>query len=132
MKMKLTENIKKFRKESGMTQQQLAEKVGVTRQTISKWEKGLSLPDAESLTALADIFHVPVNELLGTDKEYKNADDLNTSLLLMLNEQLMRRERRTTIILRTIFIIFLIYVIAMALLILFNVVIPVSIYTISS
>ena len=53
--MEIGNKINQLRKLSGMTQEQLAEKLNVSRQTISKWEKGLSIPDAEMLIRLAEI-----------------------------------------------------------------------------
>ena len=63
------ENLKLYRKENGLSQEQLALKLNVVRQTISKWEKGLSIPDAELLTKLAEILEVSVSDLLGTKIE---------------------------------------------------------------
>ena len=57
--------IKRLREEKGITQTQLAEQIGVSGKTVSKWEKGLSVPDAELLLKIADEFEVSVSELLG-------------------------------------------------------------------
>jgi transcriptional regulator with XRE-family HTH domain len=64
-KTMLNDNIRTIRKNKGFTQEDLANRLHVTRQTISKWEKGLSVPDAEMLSRLADELEVPVSELLG-------------------------------------------------------------------
>jgi len=56
----LKENIKTLRKAKGLSQEELAIKLNVVRQTISKWEQGLSVPDAEMLVKLAEVFEVPV------------------------------------------------------------------------
>ena len=61
----LQENIKILRTQKGMSQEELAEKLSVVRQTVSKWEQGLSVPDSELLIKLAEIFEVSVGELLG-------------------------------------------------------------------
>ena len=61
----LTENLKTLRKAKGLSQEELAIRLNVVRQTISKWEKGLSVPDANLLIQIADIFEVSVSELLG-------------------------------------------------------------------
>ena len=61
----LNENIRTIRKNKGFTQEELAIRLHVTRQTISKWEKGLSVPDAALLSDMAEIFEVSVSELLG-------------------------------------------------------------------
>ena len=59
------DNLKTLRKNKGYTQEELASRLKVVRQTISKWEKGLSVPDAEMLLKIADEFEVSVSELLG-------------------------------------------------------------------
>ncbi len=61
----LYDNIRKLRLERGMSQEELAEKLYVVRQTVSKWEKGLSVPDADMLVKLSEVLGVSVSELLG-------------------------------------------------------------------
>lgn len=61
----LKENIKSLRKQKGLSQEELAVKLNVVRQTVSKWEQGLSVPDAEMLVSLSEVFEVPVSTLLG-------------------------------------------------------------------
>lgn len=61
----LQENIRAFRQKKGMTQEELASRLHVVRQTVSKWEKGLSVPDAELLIRLAEVLEVSVAQLLG-------------------------------------------------------------------
>lgn len=70
------ENLKKIRKEKGYIQEELATKVGVVRQTVSKWEKGLSVPDADILRKIAEILDTDINILLG-DEIATNVDNLN-------------------------------------------------------
>jgi len=65
----LQENIKNLRRARGLSQQELADRLHVVRQTVSKWEQGLSVPDAEMLMAMAEYFEVPVDALLGTANE---------------------------------------------------------------
>ena len=60
----INENIKHFRKTRGMSQEEMAVKLNVVRQTVSKWEKGLSVPDADMLSKLADVLEINVSELL--------------------------------------------------------------------
>lgn len=62
-----SENLKTLRKASGFSQEQLVIRLNIVRQTVSKWEKGLSVPDAEQLVRLADILGVQVHELLGKE-----------------------------------------------------------------
>ena len=98
----LGENIKALRKEKGYSQETLAQQLNVVRQTISKWEKGLSVPDAEQLERIAELFEVPVTELL--DNSAPAADNEKTDMaevvkqLAVLNEQLayQARSRRRT------------------------------------
>lgn len=71
----LNENLKTLRKNKGYSQEQLAVRLNVVRQTVSKWEKGLSVPDAPMLVEIAEIFSVSVSELLGNDIEQENKTD---------------------------------------------------------
>lgn len=57
-------NLKIFRKKSGYTQEQIAEKIGVSRQAIAKWENGDAMPDVENIIALADVYEVTVDSLV--------------------------------------------------------------------
>ncbi|MBR5309698.1 MAG: helix-turn-helix transcriptional regulator [Oscillospiraceae bacterium] len=61
---KIGDNIKKVRTKSGMTQEELAEKINVTRQAISNWENGKTEPDIETLTKIAQIFDISIDELV--------------------------------------------------------------------
>ena len=71
----INENIKHFRKTRGMSQEEMAVKLNVVRQTVSKWEKGLSVPDADMLSKLADVLEINVSELLGSEiKEETNKE----------------------------------------------------------
>lgn len=98
----LNENIKQMRKSKGITQEELAIKLGVVRQTVSKWEKGISVPDSEMLIEIAEIFETSVSVLLG---ETKNTDETETSIaelsnkLSLINEQLAKEKetKRKTI-----------------------------------
>lgn len=67
MNQKFAEKLQSLRKEKGLTQAELAEKVSVSPQAVSKWEKGESLPDISTLMLLADFFDVTVDELLGKE-----------------------------------------------------------------
>ena len=72
MKLNFAENIRKLRRENGFTQEQLAEKVGVSFQTVSRWETGVVYPDIELLPALAELFETRVDELIGCTKNDKD------------------------------------------------------------
>lgn len=67
-------NLKFFRKKNGYTQEQIAEKVGVSRQAIAKWERGETLPDIENLIALADIYEVTIDSIVRNVASYGNSD----------------------------------------------------------
>ena len=88
------ENLKIIRKAKGYTQEELAIKIHVVRQTISKWEKGLSVPDADMLSKLADVLEINVSELLGSEiKEETNKNEVS-ELLAKISEQLALMNRR--------------------------------------
>ncbi len=91
----LSENIKTIRKAKGLTQQELAVKLNVVRQTISKWEQGLSVPDSELLLALSEVLETPVSALLGEEIKEPEADDLKaiSQKLEVINLQLSRRQQ---------------------------------------
>ena len=76
MKLKLHENIKKFRKEKNLTQEKLAEILGVTVGAVSKWENGNNTPDIVMLTTLAGFFDVSVDVLLGYDMISRKVEDI--------------------------------------------------------
>lgn len=73
--MVLGEKLKALRKKSGMSQEQLAEKLSVSRQAITKWERGAGTPDIENMMAISDLFGVSVDELLSNEKATKEATD---------------------------------------------------------
>ena len=88
------ENLKTIRKAKGYTQEELAIKIHVVRQTISKWEKGLSVPDADTLSKLADVLEINVSELLGSEiKEEANKNEV-AEQLAKISEQLALKKRR--------------------------------------
>lgn len=70
-----------LRKEKGLTQEQLGDKIGVTNKTVSRWETGVYLPPADVMLALGELFNVSVNEILSgkrlTDAEYKETAEEN-------------------------------------------------------
>jgi len=86
----LNENIKAIRKAKGLTQEELAIKLNVTRQTVSKWEKGLSVPDAEMLMSISEVFEIPVSTLLGETIDPQKVNDLKviSEKLEVINTQL--------------------------------------------
>ena len=68
MKLKIGENVKNFRKSSNITQEELSEMLGVSCQSVSRWELGVCYPDVELLPSIAEIFSISVDTLLGNDK----------------------------------------------------------------
>lgn len=96
--MKFNENIRNLRREKDYSQEYLAEKLNVTRQTISKWENGAAMPDLKKLTEIADFFSVSMDTLLGIeiendDKEKEsssnnNENNYNTEYQKRYTEQL--------------------------------------------
>ena len=90
----LNENIKKLRKSKGISQEELAIKMNVVRQTVSKWENGLSVPDSSMLIMLADELDTTVSELLGETLPEPAGDDLKTisEKLEVINLQLAKRS----------------------------------------
>ena len=88
------DNLKALRKRKGITQEELATRLNVVRQTVSKWEKGLSVPDSELLIKLAEILEVPVSRLLGSKIETAKQPDALAEQLSRINEQLAIKNRR--------------------------------------
>lgn len=115
------ENLKALRKDRGLSQEELAVRLNVVRQTISKWEKGLSVPDAAMLIRLAEVLDTTVSRLLGADVPEDEADrDRLAEQLARINEQLAVRNRRGRFILRLVLGILAAFVVVNLLLILFS------------
>ena len=89
------ENLKTLRKQKGFSQEELATRLHVVRQTISKWEKNLSVPDADTLIRLAETLEVSVSELLGAKIENENTASDVAEQLSRINEQLAIKNRRS-------------------------------------
>ena len=90
----LNENIKNLRKSKGLSQEELAVKLDVVRQTVSKWENGLSVPDSSMLISLANQLDTSVSALLGENVQENRSDDIKTisEKLEVINLQLARRS----------------------------------------
>ena len=97
----LKDNLKTLRKNKGLSQEELAVKLNVVRQTISKWEQGLSVPDAEMLIKLSEVLDTTVSTLFGEKISESKVDDLKaiSEKLKIINLQLSQRknERRKII-----------------------------------
>lgn len=98
----LNENIRAIRKSKGLSQEELAVKINVVRQTVSKWEKGLSVPDSDLLIALSEALETPVSVLVGERVAEEKADELKAicekleviNLQLALNRESKRKRTR--------------------------------------
>lgn len=101
----LNEKIKQYRKSKGYTQETLAQQLGVVRQTVSKWEKGFSVPDAELLQRLAEVLEVGVDDLLGTTVLVEKENSEIAQQLARINEQLAIKNRRARRIWKTVAIV---------------------------
>lgn len=90
----LKENIRILRKQKGLSQEELSIKLNVVRQTVSKWEQGLSVPDAEMLVSISEVFDIPVSVLLGENIKESKEDELKviSEKLEVINQQLYQRQ----------------------------------------
>ena len=102
----LSENLKNLRKAKGLSQEELAVKLNVVRQTISKWEKGLSVPDSEMLIQIAEELDTTVTVLLGETIPPEEPEDIKalSAKLELLNEQFAKQSENRRRIWRVIFI----------------------------
>lgn len=88
----LNENIKQLRKNLGLSQQEFALRLNVVRQTVSKWEKGISVSDAEIVQRISELYGIPVQSLLGSDNISNSNIDEISKTLAKINEQLAIRN----------------------------------------
>lgn len=90
----LSQNLKTIRKSKGLSQQELAVKLNVVRQTISKWEQGLSVPDSEMLISISEVLETPVSTLLGENVVLPEADTLKaiSEKLEVINLQMAQKK----------------------------------------
>lgn len=103
----LSDNLKNLRKAKGLSQEELAVKLNVVRQTVSKWEQGLSVPDSEMLLRIAAELDTTVNVLLGDTVDAEESSNLKTiaAKLEVLNEQFAKRNETRRKVWRAIFIV---------------------------
>ena len=102
----LNENIKAIRKSKGLSQEELAVKLNVVRQTVSKWEQGLSVPDSDMLISISEKLETPVSVLLGETIVEEKADELKaiSEKLEIINLQLSKKNETRRKILSFLFI----------------------------
>ena len=92
--LKIGKFIADCRKEKGLTQWQLAEKLGITDKAISKWERGIAMPDTSIMLELCDILGISVNELLNGEKlNMENNNSKNEQLLLDMAKEIERKNK---------------------------------------
>ena len=113
----LNENMKALRKNKGLTQDELASRLNVVRQTISKWEKGLSVPDVEMLQKIADVLESDVSQLLGAPIKQNENVDVIAEQLSRINEQLVAKNNRSRKIWKAVGIILAIIIVGQLLLV---------------
>ena len=92
--IKIGKFIAECRKNANLTQMQLSEKLGITDKAISKWERGISMPDTSIMLELCDILGISVNELLSGEKiQMENNDQKNEQLLLDMAKELEKKNK---------------------------------------
>ena len=98
----LNENIKSIRKSKGLSQQDLAVRLNVVRQTVSKWEQGLSVPDSDMLISISEALETPVSTLLGETVIETEVDNIKviSEKLEMINWQMAQRKNTRRKIIR--------------------------------
>ena len=103
----LSKNIQSIRKSKGLSQQELAIQLNVVRQTISKWEQGLSVPDSDMLISLSEVLETPVSTLLGETVIEMGVDNLKaiSEKLEVINLQLAKRKTTIRKIIRWLLIL---------------------------
>lgn len=116
----LSKNLKIFRKRKGLTQENVAEALNIVRQTISKWEKGISVPDADMLIRLAEVLDVSVSELIGSDVADEKNEDMIAVELARVADQLASRNHRSKKIIKCVLIFLVILLLFLVFLFVIN------------
>ena len=90
----ITNNLTFYRKKNGLTQEKLADYLGVTDKAVSKWERGIAMPDTSLMLELCDILGISVNELLSGEKIImENSNQKNEQLLLDMAKELEKKNK---------------------------------------
>ena len=105
--MMFNEKLLELRKEKGLSQEELGEKLGVTRQTVSKWELGSTSPKLDDLVKISNFFEISVDELIGNEKKIKN--DENDNLNVNSKNNLNPKKKILLLVLLIIISIYFIY-----------------------
>ncbi|MBQ7059712.1 MAG: helix-turn-helix transcriptional regulator [Firmicutes bacterium] len=103
--IKIGKFLQDLRKKNGYTQEQLAEKVGVSRRTVSRWETGSNMPDLDILIDLSDLYEVPLRELLDGERKSEKMDKEMEETVLKVAEYSNEEKKHSTMIVRIYFII---------------------------
>lgn len=114
----LGENLKSLRIRQGITQSELASEMHVVRQTVSKWEQNISVPDADQLKKLAEILGTDISSLMGIKIEPDISEAQMVNILSVINEQfaVLNKSRRKNIIIFSAILIFIFLLVATSLL----------------
>lgn len=109
----LNENIKTIRKAKGLSQEELAIKLNVVRQTISKWEQGLSVPDSDMLISMSEVLETSVSTLLGERVLESQVNDLKVigEKLEIINLQLAQRKETRRSVIHWLLIVFCVLIV---------------------
>lgn len=102
MNISIGKRIQTFRKQKGMSQQDLSDYLGITRQAISKWELDQTLPDLETLVKMAELFEISLNELIGVEENSKSISELYDLMQTIVNTQQKANKKRDFVQLITI------------------------------
>ena len=125
----LGENIKRLRRNKGLTQEELAARLNVVRQTVSKWEKETSVPDAVMLQKIAEVLDTDVTQLLGAEvMEPRDLGEI-AEQLARINEQLAVKNRRWKKVWKIIGIVLGLFLLINALIVLFSTVMFMNVQT---
>ena len=115
-----SDNLKAIRRAKGYTQEELAIKLNVVRQTVSKWEKGISAPDADVLSKIADVLDTKVSVLLGGAIPEEDDQNAVAEQLAKISEQMAIKNRRSKRIWKTIGVLLLGFIVFGILLVILN------------
>ena len=102
--------LQKLRKENGFTQEQLGERLGVARRTVSRWETGSNLPDLDILIELSDLYSVDLRELLDGERKGEKMNKELEGTVLKVAEYSNAEKKRST---RVVFIYFILGILAL-------------------